>query len=242
MNLYILYKLIKHMREIIGSPDGQERDLEISGAGCLFYLFQKMFKLIDRPWKMYPLGVMFGLGFDTSSEVALLGIASIQGAKGTSIWLILVFPILFTVGMCLLDTIDGALMMALYTSTALAKDHIAILYYSIVLTIITVMVALVIGTIQMLNLILSAVGPTGKFWDGVATVEDHYDAIGGTICGSFLVFGGLSVLIYKPWRRRVDKKRQIQHQPQQLQEDGDDCHGSSNQKDGLGLGEPDSPY
>ena len=129
------------------------------------------------------LGIMFGLGFDTSSEVALLGIASIQGAKGTSIWLILIFPVLFTgrkrrnykmpvhqltalsiVGMCLLDTIDGALMMALYTSTALAKDQIAILYYSIILTVITIVVAVIIGMIQMLSLIQNIAQPSGQFW------------------------------------------------------------------------------
>jgi len=114
MNLYILYKLVQHLRTMIKSAPGQEQEYEIKGAGCLFYLFKKMFKLIDRwvywdhrpqklmltrhsrPWKMYPLGVMFGLGFDTSSEVALLGIASIQGAKGTSVWLILISPVLFT--------------------------------------------------------------------------------------------------------------------------------------------------
>ncbi len=147
---------------------------------------------------MYPLGVMFGLGFDTSSEIALLGIASIQAAKGTSIWLILIFPLLFTgahilvlrsslvrtaadynlAGMCLLDTTDGALMMALYTSTELARDHIAILYYSIVLTVITVMVAMVIGVIQLLSLILNIAEPEGKFWDGVGAAADHYDIIG----------------------------------------------------------------
>ena len=147
---------------------------------------------------MYPLGVMFGLGFDTSSEVALLGIASVQGAKGTSIWLILIFPVLFTglytlspflfppfpqtkqatVGMCLLDTIDGALMMSLYTSTSVAKDQIAILYYSIVLTVITVLVAMVIGVIQLLSLILHVAQPTGPFWRGVEVAGDHYDIIG----------------------------------------------------------------
>ena len=67
-------------------------------------------------------------------------------------------------GMSLIDTIDGALMMALYTSTAMAKDHIAILYYSIVLTVITVIVAMVIGVIQLLSLILNVAQPTGKFW------------------------------------------------------------------------------
>src|ERR1700712_3281201 len=102
---------------------------------------------------MYPLGILFGLGFDTSSEVALLGIASIPAAAGTSIWLILIFPILFTAGMCLLDTIDGSLMMTAYTSTTLAHDNIAILFYSIVLSTLTVIVAVVIGVIQVLTLV-----------------------------------------------------------------------------------------
>lgn len=212
MNIYILCKLIEKLKKLINTSPREEPGLEIIGAGCLFYLFKKIFKLIDKPWKMYPLGVLFGLGFDTSSEVALLGIASIQGARGTSIWLILVFPVLFTVGMCLLDTIDGALMMALYTSTTLAKDQIAILYYSIVLTVITVAVAIAIGLIQMLSLIEHAAQPSGNFWDGVAVAGDHFDIIGGAICCSFIVFGALSVVIYKPWRKRIDRRRQIREQ------------------------------
>lgn len=80
--------------------------------------------------------------------------------------------------MCLVDTIDGALMMALYTSTSLAKDQIAILYYSIVLTAITVMVAIIIGTIQFLTLILNVAEPTGKFWDGVEIAGEKYEIIG----------------------------------------------------------------
>ena len=185
-------------------------------------VFKKLFKLIDRPWKMYPLGVLFGLGFDTSSEIAVLGIASVQGARGTSIWLILIFPVLFTgellfhdldgtfltvceAGMCLLDTTDGALMMTLYTSTSLARDTIAILYYSIVLSAITVMVAICIGTIQLLSLIANF--STGSFWDGVNAIGDHFDVIGGGICGAFVVFGAASVIVYGPWRRRMDRRR-----------------------------------
>lgn len=80
--------------------------------------------------------------------------------------------------MCLLDTIDGAMMLALYTSTNLASDKIAILYYSIVLTLITVIIAVVIGVIQLLSLIMNAAKPTGKFWDGVAVASEHYDIIG----------------------------------------------------------------
>lgn len=111
--------------------------------------------------------------------------------------------------MCLLDTIDGALMLSLYTSTSLAKDPIAILYYSIVLTIVTIMVAIVIGTIQLLNLVLNVASPEGSFWDGVASAGDHFDIIGGAICASFLVFGGLSVILYLPWRRRMNLKHEL---------------------------------
>jgi high-affinity nickel-transport protein len=127
---------------------------------------------------MYPIGVLFGLGFDTSSEIALLGIASIQATRGTSIWLILIFPALFTAGMCLLDTTDGALMMVLYTRTTAARDPLVVLYYSVVLTAVTVMVALVIGTLQLLGLIQNVANPSGRFWDGVSNAAKHYDIVG----------------------------------------------------------------
>jgi HoxN/HupN/NixA family high-affinity nickel-transporter len=71
-------------------------------GGKMTRIFNKLFKFIDRPWKMYPLGFLFGLGFDTSTEVALLGIASVEATKGTSFWLLLLFPLVFTCGMCLI--------------------------------------------------------------------------------------------------------------------------------------------
>lgn len=184
---------------------------------------------------MYPLGILFGLGFDTSSEVALLGISSVEAAKGTSFWVILILPALFTAGMCLLDTIDGALMFSLYIQPSANflppkhdraatndpespddnelprsrnnhRDPVAFLYYSIVLTTLTVIVAIVIGVIQLLTMILNVTGATGKFWDGVQTAGDYYDVIGGSICGCFLIFGALSVLLYKPWRRWMARR------------------------------------
>jgi high-affinity nickel-transport protein len=137
--------------------------------------------------------------------------------------------------MCLLDTIDGALMLSLYvqpaanflppkrdstsSSTPLIlgedqeiepsqnhRDPVAFLYYSIVLTLLTVIVAIVIGVIQLLTLVLNVAKPTGRFWDGVQTAGDYYDVIGGGICGCFLVVGGLSVVLYKPWRRWIAKR------------------------------------
>ena len=183
-------------------------DLPIHGGGCLIFLFQRLFRLIDRPWKTYPLGILFGLGFDTSSEIALLALSSLQAAHGTSLWLILVFPVLFTIGMCLLDTADGALMMALYTKALRTgaggerKDEIAPLYYNAVLTSTTVVVALVIGTFQTLALATAVLGDraTGGAWDGVNEVLDHWEAIGGGVCGLFVVAGVGSVFCYKPWR------------------------------------------
>ncbi|SMR50374.1 unnamed protein product [Zymoseptoria tritici ST99CH_3D1] len=212
INIYILHRLLIHLRSAIAAPAGQDFALDITftgGTGCMTALLHRCFNLIDRPWKMYPLGVLFGLGFDTSSEIALLGLSSIQAAKGTSIWLILIFPILFTSGMCLLDTLDGAAMMSLYTSARLAKDAIAVLYYQCVLTGITVAVAVAIGTLQLLTMIRN-VRPEweGGFWDGVDVAGEHYDVIGGAICGAFLVGGVLAVGVYRPWRRRVERERE----------------------------------
>ncbi len=279
MNAYILYKLIVQIKKVIRLRPDQEGDeaWKIEGGGCFFRVLKRMFKLIDRPWKMYPLGVLFGMGFDTSSEIALLGISSIQGAKGTSIWLILIFPVLFTAGMCLVDTTDGALMMSLYvapmgmggddkkdasdqtetqpletdiptatneplilqdvesattprppnpytqphpaalpspsptnTTTALrpgVKDPLTFLYYSIVLTTLTVACAIIIGILQLLTLIYNVASPKGRFWDGVAKAGDYYEVIGGSICGSFVIVGGVSVACYGRWRGWVERER-----------------------------------
>ena len=178
LNAYIFIKLYRELHRVSRASNAERKEFKIEGKGFLFWVLKRLFKMIDRSWKMYPLGVMFGLGFDTSSEVALLGIASIQGAKGTSIWLILIFPVLFSAGMALLDTLDGALMLILYTSSQYASDPLAILYYSLILTAVTVLVALVIGVLQLLALVLNVASPTGKFWEGVAVAGDHYDVIG----------------------------------------------------------------
>jgi len=161
---------------------------------------------------MYPLGILFGLGFDTSSEIALLGISSIQAAKGTSFWLILIYPCLFTAGMCFLDTVDDALMMALYTSyntgDARTRDPVRVLYYNIVLTGVTVVVAVVIGVLQTLGLAENVLGDRaqGPFWDGVTGVGNRYDVVGGAICGFFIVVGMASYLLYVPWKNWVNRE------------------------------------
>jgi len=180
MNTYILFKLVQRLRALIHTRPGCEPDPSIAeGGGVLFHLTKKLFRFIDVPWKIYPVGVMFGLGFDTSSEVALLGISALQGSKGTSLWFILCFPLLFTAAMCLVDTIDGALMMLLYTSAAASRDPFTITYYSLVLTGVTVVVALFVGSLQALELADAVkTNPEGAFWDGVEKLGNNYDIIG----------------------------------------------------------------
>ena len=98
-NLWILVLLVKNLKRLLRGEQSAAEEVDgfkLEGGGLLARAFKGGFKLIDRPWKMYPLGVLFGLGFDTSSEIAVLGIASIQAINGTSIWLILIFPLLFT--------------------------------------------------------------------------------------------------------------------------------------------------
>ena len=105
-NAWVLYTLIKRLRFLLAQPADEHGNrstdmsadlgLDLNAGGIMVRIFKKVFQFIDRPWKMYPLGVLFGLGFDTSSEIAVLGIASVQGAAGTSLWLILIFPALFT--------------------------------------------------------------------------------------------------------------------------------------------------
>ncbi|KAI0110330.1 NicO-domain-containing protein [Nemania sp. FL0031] len=221
-NGWVLYRLVSRLRTVLREPDPHSagdgeiearndeqavRDLQLDSPGFLTNVLRKFFRIIDRPWKMYPLGVLFGLGFDTSSEVAVLGIASVQGAQGTSLWIILIFPLLFTAGMCLVDTSDGALMMTLYTSKAFARDKVAILYYSIVLTAITVIVSAFIGVIQILSLVQNVAEPKGKFWDGLSAIGDHFEIVGASIVGVFVLAGVGSVVIYQPWRRRMEKRR-----------------------------------
>ncbi|RFN44963.1 high-affinity nickel-transporter [Fusarium flagelliforme] len=202
LNGWVLYRLIQRLRATLAQDGGQDvvqengptteegreeaerlaaGQLSMEGGGAKTTILRKLFKAIDQPWKMYPLGIVFGLGFDTSSEIAILGIASIQAVQGTSIWFILIFPILFTAGMCLVDTTDGALMLALYTSKAFSRDQVAIMYYSVVLTGITVLVSAFIGIVQVLSLILNIAHPQGKFWDGVEAIGDSFDIIGGSL-------------------------------------------------------------
>ena len=144
---------------------------------------------------MYPLGFLFGLGFDTASEIGLLGISAAEATKGLSLWSILVFPALFTVGMSLIDTIDGVVMLGAY-GWAFAKP-IRKLYYNMTITFVSVLVALLIGGLETLGLIADRFGLEGGLWSLVNALTGNFGLIGYFIIGLFLVSWAVSAELYR---------------------------------------------
>ena len=144
---------------------------------------------------MYPLGFLFGLGFDTATEVALLGIAATAGAKGVSIWSIMVFPALFAAGMSLIDTTDGVLMVGAY-GWAFIKP-IRKLYYNLTITFVSVVVAVLIGGIEALGLLGSQFQLKGGFWYGIGALNANFNMIGFAVIGVFIAAWIGSVIVYR---------------------------------------------
>ncbi len=170
-------------------------ELLLDGGGPLVRLIRPMFRLIGRSWHMYPLGLLFGLGFDTATEVALLGIAAAAAAHGLPMSSLLVFPALFTAGMTLLDSADSALMVGAY-GWAFARP-IRKLYYNMTITFVSAMVALLVGGIEMLGLLAEHLQLAGPGWDLVAALNDNMAGIGAAIVVLFIASWGVSVAIYR---------------------------------------------
>jgi nickel/cobalt transporter (NiCoT) family protein len=169
--------------------------LVLTQRGLIGRMLRSLFGIITRSWQMYPLGVLFGLGFDTASEVGLLGISAGQGSAGLPVWSILVFPALFTAGMSLVDTTDGVLMVNAY-GWAFLKP-IRKLYYNLTITLVSIIVALLIGSIEALGLLGEKLGFNGGFWDFVSALNNNFGALGYLIIGIFLASWLISVLIYR---------------------------------------------
>ena len=197
MNLLIarsVYRSFRHVRNG-GRYIDEDFDLLLNKRGVLARLFRPMFRLVEKSWHMAPLGFLFGLGFDTATEVTLLGIASTEASKGLSMWSIMSFPLLFTAGMSLVDTTDGIMMLGAY-GWAFVKP-IRKLYYNLTITLVSVAVALVVGGIEGLGLISSEFNLTGPFWDQVGALNDNFGYIGYAIIGIFVVSWLISALVYR---------------------------------------------
>jgi len=197
MNIVILagiWRTYRHVRAG-GAYADEDFDLLLNSRGFLARLFRPAFNLVSKSWHMLPLGFLFGLGFDTATEVALLGISATQAGQGMSIWSIMVFPALFAAGMSLIDTTDGVIMLGAY-NWAFVKP-MRKLYYNMVITAVSVVVAVVIGGIEGLGLIGDQMGLEGWFWDAIGTLNDNFSSIGFAIVGIFIFAWIGSVIFYR---------------------------------------------
>jgi high-affinity nickel-transport protein len=203
VNLIILRSIyLAFVRVRRGEPYVEEDfDLLLGNRGFLSRFFRPMFKMISRSWHMYPLGLLFGLGFDTATEIGLLGISAAEASKGLSFGAILVFPVLFAAGMSLIDTTDNILMLGAY-GWAFVKP-IRKLYYNMTITCVSVIVALVVGGIEALGLMAVHFHFEGKFWALVAKLNDNFGTLGYFIVGLFAFSWIISIAVYK-WRRFDD--------------------------------------
>jgi high-affinity nickel-transport protein len=197
MNLVILVTVYRTFRRVLREGRYIEEDLDalLAGGGVLARIVGPLFVRIRRSWQMYPLGFLFGLGFDTATEIGVLGISAAEAARGMSLWSILVFPALFTAGMSLVDTTDSVLMLGAYGwafTTPIRK-----LYYNMTITFVSVVVALLVGGIEALGLIGGRFGLGGRFWDAVARLNHNFGSIGYLIVGIFAFSWLVSFGIYR---------------------------------------------
>ncbi|MEN3754764.1 HoxN/HupN/NixA family nickel/cobalt transporter [Mangrovibacter sp. SLW1] len=167
------------------------------GGGMMSWLFKRTFRLISHSWQMYLVGFLFGLGFDTATEIGVLGISAASASNGISIWSILVFPALFASGMALIDTLDNFVMVGAY-GWAFNKPQRK-LYYNMTITGTSVVVALFIGGMEALGLVMEKLDLQGGFWNIVSLLNDNLGNAGFVVVGLFIFCWLVSMLNYR-WK------------------------------------------
>ncbi|HET9613476.1 MAG TPA: HoxN/HupN/NixA family nickel/cobalt transporter [Candidatus Limnocylindrales bacterium] len=197
INLIVLVDIYRMFRRVSGGGSYDEETLEdfLNNRGLLARIFRPMLRVIRKSWHMYPLGVLFGLGFDTASEVALLGLAATSGASHVPVVAILILPALFAAGMSLVDTTDGILMLGAY-GWAYVKP-IRKLYYNLNITLVSVLIAFAIGGVEVLSIVGDKLGLHGGLWDVVGELD--FGIIGLAIIVIFVASWVVSTAIYR-WK------------------------------------------
>ncbi len=184
--------------------DGAELERQLDNRGLLNRFLGRFTTSITRSWHMYPIGLLFGLGFDTATEIALLVLAGSTAAAGLPWYAILCLPVLFTAGMCLLDTIDGSFMNFAYGWAF--SNPVRKIYYNITITGLSVAVALLIGSIELLGLFAGQLGWHGPFWSWLGGLD--INTLGFVVVGMFVVTWAVALLVWR-WGRfegRIEEK------------------------------------
>ncbi len=191
VNVFILRTVYQAFQRVRHGLPHVEEDFNF---GILTRLFRPAFSLITRSWHMYPLGFLFGLGFDTATEIGLLALSAAEASRGLPLTSILIFPTLFTAAMALVDTTDNILMIGAY---GWAFVHpIRKLYYNLTITSISVLVAFAVGGLEALGLLAPRMNPT-PFWLFITRLDDHFGLIGYAVIALFAISWLISIAIYK---------------------------------------------
>ena len=197
INCVVLVGMFRALRGVRRGDGFHEEMLDgmLANRGLMGRFLRPLFRLVDASWKMYPVGVLFGLGFDTATEVGLLGIAAVQAGNGMPVYAILIFPLLFTAGMSLLDTTDGVLMLGAY-GWAFVKP-MRKLYYNFAVTFVSVVVAAVVGGIEALSVLSTQLKLSGGIWNAIAALSGNFGTLGFAIVGIFLGAWAISTVVYR---------------------------------------------
>ena len=189
LGIYNIYKELK-----IGRLDHAQLEELLNKRGFLNRYFSPLFKIVKKPWQIYPIGVLFGLGFDTASEVALIAISVGVGVSSSvPLWMILALPFMFTCGMVLVDTTDGVAMRVAY-GWAFLKP-IRKIYYNLTITLISILVAFLVGGVEILQVLSGELNLTGGFWNWLDSLD--FETLGVGIVSIFVVSWLVSIVVYK---------------------------------------------
>jgi high-affinity nickel-transport protein len=191
---YIAYKKVRRG----GAYSEEDFDMLLNKRGFMARIFRPLFRLVSKGWHMSVVGLLFGLGFDTATEVSLLGIAGAEAARGLSVWVILIFPALFAAGMTLMDTTDSILMVRAYSWAF--RNPLRKLHYNLTITIVSALVAFVVAGIEVLALATEQFNLRGQLWDQVSSLSQHWEMIGILVVSLFVASWFVSMLIYKARR------------------------------------------
>jgi high-affinity nickel-transport protein len=197
INLLIFISIFKIFQQVRRGNQYHEEDIDqlMSTQGFLAKYFRRLFQIMTHSWQMYPLGFLFGLGFDTATEIILLGITASEIVHGLSFWSVLIFPALFTAGMTLIDTTDSILMVGAYGWAFMRP--IRKLYYNLTITLVSVLVAFCLGTAEVLGLIADKIEANSYIWSLIKGLNSHFDILGYVIIGIFMASWIISIIAYK---------------------------------------------
>ncbi|MCV7441916.1 HoxN/HupN/NixA family nickel/cobalt transporter [Mycobacterium paraense] len=201
LNVIVLVGILRvFLRLRRGEYDETELERHLQNRGLINRFLGRFTRSITKSWHLYPVGLLFGLGFDTATEIALLVLAGTSAAAGLPWYAILCLPVLFTAGMCLLDTIDGSFMNFAY-GWAFASP-VRKIYYNITITGLSVAVALLIGTVELLGLFADQLGWRGPFWRWLGGID--LNTVGFVVVGIFVATWAVALLV---WRYgRIEEK------------------------------------